>query len=62
MKQELKIQLEECFNQDRETLFDLTFNQNYSFYEEPKSFDDYLDLISDLAEKKLLSIILLFNN
>ena len=62
MKQELKNQLEKCFNQDKETLLDLTFNQNHSFYEEPKSFDDYLDLIDDLKEKELLKIIFLFNN
>lgn len=62
MKQELKNQLEKCFNQDKYLLLDLTFNQNYSFYEEPENFDDYFDLIEDLKEKELLKIISLFNN
>ena len=62
MKQELTAQLEQCFNQDRDTLLDLTFNQNHSFYEEPQDFNDYLDLIDDLKEKELLKIIFLFNN
>lgn len=61
MKQEIRQQLLDCYNQDKLTLFDLTFNTNHLFYEEPTNFNDYIYLISDSKESTLLNIINNFN-
>jgi hypothetical protein len=62
MNPEIKQQLLNCFNSDKEILFELTFNTNYLFYQEPQDFNDYLDLINDLKESTLLNIIKNFNS
>ena len=62
MNQEIKQQLLNCFNSNKEILFELTFNTNYLFYEEPQNFNDYIDLINDLKESTLLNIIKKFNS
>jgi hypothetical protein len=62
MKQEIKQQLLNCFNNNKEILFELTFNTNHLFYCEPQDFNDYLDLINDLKESTLLTIIKNFNS
>jgi hypothetical protein len=59
--QEIKNQLEKCFNEDKLMLLSLTFNESYLFYDEPQNFEDYFDLIKDLSIKKLQSIINNFN-
>ncbi len=61
MNPEIKQQLLNCFNQDKLTLFELTFNTSNHFYEEPTNFNDYIDLVSDLKESNLLNIINNFN-
>ncbi len=43
MKQETKQQLLNCYNQDKITLFELTFNTNYLFYE--KILENFLKKI-----------------
>ena len=61
MNQKIKQQLLNCFNQDKITLFELTFNTNYLFYEEPENFEEYIDLVKGLKESILLTIIKNFN-
>ncbi len=61
MKQEIKQELFNCYNQDKITLFELTFNTNYLFYEEPETFEEYIDLVKSLKESILLNIINNFN-
>jgi hypothetical protein len=61
MNQEIKQKLLTCYNQDKLILFELTFNTNYLFYEEPENFNDYLELVNDLKESTLLNIINNFN-
>ena len=62
MNPEIKQQLLICFNDNKEILFELTFNTNNLFYEEPQNFNDYIDLIDDLKESTLLNIIKNFNS
>ena len=62
MNPEIKQQLLNFFNDNKEILFELTFNTNHLFYQEPQSFDDYIDLINDLKESTLLTIIKNFNS
>jgi hypothetical protein len=61
MNEEIKQKLLNCFNRDKITLFDLTFNTNYLFYEEPENFEEYIDLLKGLKESILLNIIDNFN-
>jgi hypothetical protein len=62
LKINVKKELENCFNLNKEILFDLSFNTSYLFYEEPQNFQDYLDLIDGLKESTLSRIIKNFNN
>ena len=61
MNQEIKQKLLTCYNQDKLTLFELTFNTSNHFYDEPANFQDYLELVNDLKESTLLNIINNFN-
>jgi len=62
MNLETKQQLLNCFNLNKEILFELTFNTNHLFYQEPTNFNDYLDLVNDLKDSTLLTIIKNFNS
>jgi hypothetical protein len=62
MNPETKQQLLNCFNNNKEILFELTFNTNHLFYNEPQDFNDYLDLVNDLKDSTLLTIIKNFNS
>jgi hypothetical protein len=55
--QEIKKELKKAYDQDKLELFEVTFNCESSFYEEPQNFNDYLDFVEDFSNKKLLNII-----
>jgi hypothetical protein len=57
----IKKDLQKAYDKDKLELFEVTFNCESIFYEEPQNFNDYLDLIEDFSNKKLLNIINQFN-
>jgi len=61
MNKEIKDALALAFEQDKLQLFELSFDCEDCFYEEPQTLDDYLDFVSEYSDKTLLNIINQFN-
>jgi len=61
MNKEIKKALKTAYKKDKLQLFELSFNCEESFYEDPQNFEDYLDFVADYSEKRLLNIINQFN-
>jgi hypothetical protein len=61
MNKEIKKALKVAYKKDKLQLFELSFNCNNSFYEEPQNLDDYLDFVADYSDACLVNIINKFN-
>jgi hypothetical protein len=60
MNNEIKEKLQAIYHkseEDKDYLFEYTFNTNDHFFEEPKTFEEYLDYVEELSDKQLIKIL-----
>ena len=60
MNNEIKEKLKAIYHKSEEDklyLFEYTFNTNDHFYEEPQTFEQYLDYAEELSDKQLAKIL-----